>query len=117
MAKAPNKERNETSSPDRMPETSPHFQQSHDFTLQTIIQVQHTLGKLDAKVDRLITDVAEHGTKIDKIRMTVAWCAGAGALAGALIGLVLALLNSPLVKSGNSQPPTQAQVAPPSPQQ
>lgn len=48
--------------PPSYPETTPRMgPQSHDFTLQAIIEMQRSLGELSAKTDRLISDVKSQG--------------------------------------------------------
>jgi hypothetical protein len=57
----------------------------HSFTLQAIMEVQKTIGDLTAKTERLISDVAGHGTKIDGIRHQIAFVKGALWVIGALV--------------------------------
>jgi hypothetical protein len=68
----------------------------HSFTLQAILQMQTTLGGLSTKVERLISDVAGAGTKLDTVCHQVTFVKGALwviggviALAGILVGLYL----------------------------
>lgn len=44
----------------------PHHTPQYDFTLHGIMEIKEAIGKLDAKVDRLITDVGEHGKDISR---------------------------------------------------
>lgn len=97
----PNKSppRGESGTPASMPATTPpsYPQQTHDSTLQLVWEMNKTLsemkGEMNAKVDRLITDVAALDTRVSKISHRIAWVAGGAALAGALIGGVLLFLN------------------------
>ena len=59
----------------------------HSFTLQAIMELQKTIGDLSAKTDRLITDVAGHGTKIERIGHQISFVKGALWVIGALIVL------------------------------
>jgi hypothetical protein len=57
----------------------------HSFTLQTIMDVQKAIGELTAKTDRLISDVASHGTKVDGIGHQISFVKGALWVIGALV--------------------------------
>lgn len=66
---------------------------SHDFTLQAIMEMKHSLGELSAKTDRLIQDVQSQGKKIDTIRIRLSWVAGGTAVVGFIFATVLAVLR------------------------
>lgn len=90
--------RGQSTTPPAQPSVTPNFNQStHDFTLQVVVQMQKDLGELrgemNAKVDRLITDVAALDGRVTKISHRIAWIAGGAATVGALIGAALAVLN------------------------
>lgn len=53
------------------------------------------IGKLTSKVDRLIDDVKSQGTKLDKLRLTVAWVGGGAAVLAFLITLAVKVLPLP----------------------
>ena len=77
--------------PPSFAETTPRVAQpGHDFTLQAVVEMQRSIGELVAKTDRLITDVKSQGDKIDSVRMKLAWIAGATAVVGFLVAVVLA---------------------------
>lgn len=63
---------------------------NHDFTLQAVMEMQHTLGNLVAKTDRLIVDVKSQGEKVDSLRLRFSWFSGIAAAAGFLIATILA---------------------------
>jgi hypothetical protein len=67
-------------------------QPTHDFTLQAVMELKGSVGQLIAKVDRLVSDVGEHGKKIEKINQKIAWVAGAGAAAGAIFAALLGIV-------------------------
>ena len=74
--------------------TPPHFTtRSYDFTLQAVMEMHRSVGELGAKVDRLLSDVASQGDKIDRLRIRMAWLAGAAAVVGTLIGMALVALR------------------------
>lgn len=80
--------------PQDFPQVTPRISQpGHDFTLQTVMEMQRSLGELGAKVDRLINDVKGHGEKLDSVRMRLAWVAGGAAVLGFLVAVGLALLK------------------------
>ncbi len=53
------------------------------------------IGKLTAKVDRLVDDVKGQGTKLDKLRLTVAWVGGAAAVVVFLLTIAAKILPLP----------------------
>lgn len=63
--------------------------QTHDFTLQAVVEVQRSVGDLCAKVDRLITDVGKHGEKISDLRETLSFLRGVVWVFG-ILGLLVA---------------------------
>ncbi len=63
-------------------------------TLTAVIEMQKSLGVLTAKVERLVEDVKTQGDKIDGMRLKLALFAGGGAVVGALIGGLVAVLNA-----------------------
>jgi hypothetical protein len=82
--------------PDELPDVTPPRTAlpGHDFTLQAVIEMQRTLGELNAKTDRLITDVDSHGKKLDKVRMQLMWVAGVAAAFGFLLMLAIGAIKT-----------------------
>ncbi len=82
------------STPKTFPEVPPPISQSgHDFTLQAVIEMHRSIGELSAKTDRLIADVQSQGSKIDAIRIRLAWVTGGAAVVGFIVSLGLAALK------------------------
>jgi hypothetical protein len=63
----------------------------HSFTLQAVMELQKAVSELSTKTDRLITDVAAHGSKIDAVREQISFVRGGMWVIGALVGLAIAL--------------------------
>jgi hypothetical protein len=61
------------------------------------------IGKLTVRVDRLIDDVKGHGSKIDKLRLTVSWVAGATAVVVILLGIAAKIVPLPHLDFSHSQ--------------
>jgi hypothetical protein len=95
MAKPPRQTSGEAVPPSQYPMVPPpaYNPAGHDFTLQTIIELQRSVGELCAKVDRLIGDVKSQGDKIDALRMRVAWVTGGAAVVGVLVGAAFVILR------------------------
>lgn len=86
MAKFPS-DRAKPSAPEDFPQTTPRdLHPTSDIRF-----VMRDLGELTAKVDRLIADVAGHGTKIDEMRHQVSFVRGAIWVAGLVLGLTILL--------------------------
>jgi len=64
----------------------------HSFTLQAVMELQKSVAGLAAKVDRLIKDVEDQGTKIDGIRHQISFVKGAFWVFGGLITLATLVL-------------------------
>lgn len=47
----------------------------------------------EAKIDRLIADVKSQGEKLDKVRIWMAWATGAGVCVGVLVTFIINLLR------------------------
>lgn len=99
MGKPPTSDRASTrrdQSPGALPDVTPERTplSSYDFTLQAVIEMQRSLGELNAKVDRLITDVDSQGKKIDKVRMRLTWVAGVAATLGFLLMLAITMVKA-----------------------
>lgn len=57
--------------------TPPHTQMmEQSFTLQAIIELKVSVASLEAKVDRLIGEVAKHGEKLDLVRHQISFVRG-----------------------------------------
>jgi hypothetical protein len=93
MARGPSG-KGEGTIPPSQPVTTPqnYNQPSHDFTLQVVVDMQKTLGALDAKVDRLISDVEGLDTKTSEMSHRFALVAGGAAFGGAIIGVIAFLI-------------------------
>ncbi len=66
-----------------------------DFTLLMVNQLSTSVGELNAKVDRLITDVASQSSKLDGIKTVHAWVYGgtvALIAAAGLLGAIYAMV-------------------------
>lgn len=80
----------EGSPPSSYPETSPFTNpDQHSFVLQGVTQLTADVGKLTAKVERLIEDVRTHGEKIDGFRHQVTFVKGALWVIGGVVGLLV----------------------------
>lgn len=79
--------------PTSYPQITPpsYAQPTHDFTLQTVVQLQHSVGELIAKVDRLISDTKSQGEKIDAVRMKMSWVAGGASVVGFFLATLIAV--------------------------
>ena len=89
MAKGTGRDATPESSPQSFPESSPVFQGTrYDFALQTVFDLQKSVGSLTHAVESLEKTVEKHDTKIDNLshRMYAA-------------GIIIALL-SPIVLLG-----------------
>jgi hypothetical protein len=101
MARQPSSSLQDETTPTVYPEVPPprYPLHGHDFTLQTVIELQRSIGELSAKTDRLIADVKSHSDKIDRIRLTLAWVAGGAAVVGVLVGagITIAVKMIPII--------------------
>jgi hypothetical protein len=80
----------EETAPKSFPEVTPReVQHGHDWTLQAIMEMKGSLGELIAEVRRLSSDMKSTSDKLDAVRLRLAWLAGAAAVVGALVGLLL----------------------------
>lgn len=82
--------------PGRLPDVTPSTGGA-DYSahvLQAVMEMQRSLGALDAKVERLIGDVATQGERLDGLRLKMALFAGGGAVIGALIGTLIAVVSA-----------------------
>jgi hypothetical protein len=71
MAKNPPKPSGgENITPPSLPKTEPpnYAQPGHDFTLQAVMEMRESVGRLNANVERLIADTKSQGDKIDGLR-------------------------------------------------
>ncbi len=57
------------------------------------MEMQRTLGELIGKVERMGTDIASQGLKIDAVRLTLARVGGGLAVLVVLMGLVGAIIR------------------------
>lgn len=92
MAKQPATSRSEDPPPKSFAETPASYTANHDWTLQIVMEMQKTLGGLDAKMDRAVSDVDKVSKQVDQISHRMAWVAGGAAAVGAIIGLLVAVL-------------------------
>jgi hypothetical protein len=94
--------------PSRLPEVTPPppYGRDHSFTLQTILELQRSFGRLEEKVDRLAEDSRTQidglsklgdklgirldtlNEKVDRLRMWVARVVGGATVLGFLVWLV-----------------------------
>ncbi len=110
--RAPERDEAPTDQPDVPP--SRYQPQTHDFTLQAIIEVQRSVGDLCAKVDRLVTDVGKHGEKISDLRETLSFLRGVVWVFGILGLLVVPVATWLLNRNFPASPPAPVAVASPS---
>lgn len=68
------------------------------FTLQTVMELQKSVGEISAKVDRLIGDVRSQGDKIDRMRLTFAWVGGGCALVLAVMAFLPASVREEILR-------------------
>lgn len=62
------------------------------FVLQSILEVQRTIGQIDAKVDRLMIDMDSTKTKVDIINHQISFVKGVLWVIGALVALLFATI-------------------------
>lgn len=94
MVKPPRQDQTQETVPASFPETLPRFATSgHDFTLQAVMEMHHSIGDLVAKTERLISDVKSQGEKIDAVRIKIAWVTGGAAAVGFILAVILAVLK------------------------
>jgi len=90
MAKRPS-EPSDVSAPKDFPATTPR-----DLHPTTDIRfVIHELGKLTSQVDRLVTDVANHGTKLGEVKEAISFVKGAIWVIGGVViisGTIISLI-------------------------
>jgi hypothetical protein len=65
----------------------------HSFTLQAVMDLKGTVASLVTSVDRLITDVAKQGDKIDAVQDQITFVRGALWVFGVLVTLVTLALG------------------------
>ena len=92
MTKRPTKPSDE-STPGQLPQTTPpdYSQRGHDFTLQCVVELQKSVGAMGAKIDRLVTDVGDHGKEISGISKKINLFLGGAAVLGAVAGVILTI--------------------------
>lgn len=79
--------------PDVPPGQNPHAPDYGLHVLQSVMEMQRTLGSIESKVDRLCDDVQGHGKKIDAVRLRIAWVTGVCAAMGAMFALLAFVLK------------------------
>jgi hypothetical protein len=67
MAAKPRVDREQDTNPIRFPETTPAHTRDDSFTLQAVMEMQKTLGKLDHAVTLLVASEADTKAKIGRI--------------------------------------------------
>jgi hypothetical protein len=94
VARSPRDTDQETT-PRRQPDVTPSYGGVIDTwqITEALMQIQASISALNVKTDRLISDVAEQGKKIDQLRIRFAWVAGGATVVGALIGIALTLIR------------------------
>jgi hypothetical protein len=65
----------------------------HNWSLQMIVQLTADVGKLTAKVDRLIDDQKGIGEKVDTVRHTVSFVRGAVWVIGGIIAVAIFIVG------------------------
>ena len=80
----------------------------YGFPLQTVMELHKLVAEVNAKTDRLVTDVASHSTKLDAVGHQISFVKGAIWVIGALIALAIAL--GTVYYRGAAQPVPASQV-------
>jgi hypothetical protein len=63
----------------------------HGFTLQTVMELQKSVGALGAKTDRLIMDVQDHGNTLKDVNGKMSFVRGAMRVVGSLVAIAIAI--------------------------
>jgi len=102
MARVSGPEQPRSSTPGTLPDVTPAASTGYtaDFTMQTMLEMQRTLGDIGAKVDRMSSDLQRldskidgYGEKLEKLRHWQSRLLGGAAVLTVVVAIVWTVLN------------------------